>query len=218
MEKFKKNMKIKENISKTKASDYSDKAKKVSENIRNRRSIFGDQFVKGKLSDELLNEILINATWAPNHKMTEPWRFIVLRGKYLEEYGEYMADYYKDSYAKELTPDALEKKLDYLRNYPLNAVCMIGIILARNTKINLPEWEEIAAVSSAVQNMALTCTANNIGSYWSTKNVAIDYVSEFGLAENEKSLGLLYLGYYADDLKISKKKRTPLSKKVIYLQ
>ncbi|WP_417940628.1 nitroreductase [Flavobacterium sp. RS13.1] len=211
-------MKIKENISKTKASDYSDKAKKVSENIRNRRSIFGDQFVKGKLSDELLNEILINATWAPNHKMTEPWRFIVLRGKYLEEYGEYMADYYKDSYAKELTPDALEKKLDYLRNYPLNAVCMIGIILARNTKINLPEWEEIAAVSSAVQNMALTCTANNIGSYWSTKNVAIDYVSEFGLAENEKSLGLLYLGYYADDLKISKKKRTPLSKKVIYLQ
>lgn len=211
-------MKIKESTSKTKASDYSDKAKKISENIRNRRSIFGDQFVKGKLPDELLNEILINAIWAPNHKMTEPWRFIVLRGKYLEQYGEYMADYYKDSYAKEFTPDALEKKLDYLRNYPLNAVCMIGIILVRNTKINLPEWEEIAAVSSAVQNMALTCTANNIGSYWSTKNVAIDYVSEFSLAENEKSLGLLYLGYYADDLKISKKKRTPLSKKVIYLQ
>ena len=211
-------MKIKDNPSKTTASDYSDKPKKISENIRNRRSIFGDQFVKGELPDDLLDEILINATWAPNHKMTEPWRFIVLRGKYLEEYGEYMADYYKESYAKELTPDALVKKLDYLRNYPLNAVCMIGIILVRNTKINLPEWEEIAAVSSAVQNMALTCTANTIGSYWSTKNVAIDYVSEFGLAENEKSLGLLYLGYYADDLKISKKKRTPLSKKVIYLQ
>ena len=100
----------------------------------------------------------------------------------------------------------------------MNAVCLIGIVLVRNTKINLPEWEEIAAVSSAVQNMALTCTAHNIGSYWSTKNVAIDYVAEFGLAENEKSLGLLYLGYYPDDLKISKKKRTPISKKVIYLQ
>ncbi|WP_163411514.1 nitroreductase family protein [Flavobacterium ajazii] len=211
-------MKVKDNPSKTGVSDNSDKPKKISENIRNRRSIFGDQYIKGELPDELLDEILINATWAPNHKMTEPWRFIVLRGKYLEEYGEYMADYYKESYAKELSPDALEKKLDFLRNYPLNAVCMIGIILVRNTKINLPEWEEIAAVSSAVQNMALTCTANNIGSYWSTKNVAIDYVSEFGLGENEKSLGLLYLGYYDDNLKISKKKRTPLSKKVIYLQ
>lgn len=211
-------MKIKDNPSKTGVSDYSDKSKKISENIRNRRSIFGDQFAKGELPDELLDEILINATWAPNHKMTEPWRFVVLRGKYLEKYGEYMANYYKDYYAKELTPEALDKKLDFLRNYPLNAVCLIGIILVRNTKINLPEWEEIAAVSSAVQNMALTCTANNIGSYWSTKNVAIDYVSEFGLAENEKSLGLLYLGYYAENLKISKKKRTPLSKKVIYLQ
>ncbi|MFB9109460.1 nitroreductase family protein [Flavobacterium gyeonganense] len=211
-------MKIKDNPSKTGVSDYSDKSKKNSENIRNRRSIFGDQFAKGELPDELLDEILINATWAPNHKMTEPWRFVVLRGKYLEKYGEYMANYYKDYYAKELTPEALDKKLDFLRNYPLNAVCLIGIILVRNTKINLPEWEEIAAVSSAVQNMALTCTANNIGSYWSTKNVAIDYVSEFGLAENEKSLGLLYLGYYAENLKISKKKRTPLSKKVIYLQ
>ncbi|MBZ4043695.1 nitroreductase family protein [Flavobacterium hibisci] len=211
-------MKIEDNPSKIRASDYSDKSKKISENIRKRRSIFGDQFVKGELPDDLLDEILINAMWAPNHKMTEPWRFIVLRGKYLEEYGEYMANYYKDSYAKELSPDALVKKLNYLRNYPLNAVCIIGIILVRNTKINLPEWEEIAAVSSAVQNMALTCTANKIGSYWSTKNVAIDYVSEFGLGENEKSLGLLYLGYYDDKLKISKKKRTPLSKKVIYLQ
>lgn len=95
---------------------------------------------------------------------------------------------------------------------------MIGIILVRNQKINLPEWEEIAAVASAVQNMALTCTANDIGSYWSTKSVAIDYIAEFGLAENEKSLGLLYLGYYPEDLELSKKRRTSLSKKVIYLQ
>ncbi|MEL1255190.1 nitroreductase [Flavobacterium sp. DGU38] len=211
-------MEIKDNLSKKGLSDYSGKPKLISENIRNRRSVFGDQFIKGELPNKLLDEILINATWAPNHKMTEPWRFIVLRGKYLKEYGEYMADYYKEPYAKELSPEALEKKLDFLRNYPLNAVCMIGIVLVRNIKINLPEWEEIAAVSSAVQNMALTCTANNIGSYWSTKNVAIDYVSEFGLGENEKSLGLLYLGYYDDNLKISKKKRSPLSKKVIYLQ
>jgi nitroreductase len=90
--------------------------------------------------------------------------------------------------------------------------------MVRNTKINLPEWEEIAAVSSAVQNIALTCTAHKIGSYWSTKPVAIDYVAQFGLAENEKSLGLLYLGYYPEYLKSSTKKRTPLSKKVLYLE
>jgi len=209
-------MKIKNNPSKIKDSDSSDKLKKISKNIRNRRSIYANVFIKKEIPDQLLDEILMNATWAPNHKMTEPWRFIVFRGKYLREYGNYMEHYYKDFYSQ-LPPEAQKEKLAYLRNYPLNAACLIGVIMVRNTKINLPEWEEIAAVSSAVQNMALTCTAHKVGSYWSTKGVAIDYVAQFDLAENEKSLGLLYLGYYPKDLKSSKKKRTPLSKKVIYL-
>ena len=33
----------------------------------------------------------------------------------------------------------------------------------RNTENLIPEWEEIAAVSMSVQNMWLTCTANEIG-------------------------------------------------------
>lgn len=210
-------MKIKNKPSKINTSDSSDKLKKISTNIRKRRSVYANEFIKKELPEKLLEEILINATWAPNHKITEPWRFIVFRGKYLKEYGEYMAHFYKDFYT-DLSAEAQKEKLDHLRNYPLNSACMIGVIMARNSKINLPEWEEIAAVASAVQNIALTCTAHKIGSYWSTKSVAIDYVAQFDLAENEKSLGLLYLGYYPKDLKSSKKKRTPLSKKVIYLE
>jgi nitroreductase len=199
-------------------SESSDDAKKISENIRKRKSIYADQYIKGEIPEVLLEEILTNATWAPNHKMTEPWRFIVFRGKYLEQYGAYMANYYKDFYAKELSLQEQQEKLAYLSKYPLNAACLIGVVVTHNRKINLPQWEELAAVSAAVQNIALSCTAHNIGSYWSTKGVAIDYVAQFGLAENEKSLGLLYLGYYPEGLKLSTKKRTPLSKKVIYLQ
>ncbi|MDX6182897.1 nitroreductase [Flavobacterium sp. Fl-77] len=210
-------MKIKDNPSKNNSSEYSEKLNKISKNIRKRRSVFANDFIKKELPEKLLKEILINATWAPTHKMTEPWRFIVFRGKYLKEYGQYMAHYYKDFY-DELSAEAKNEKLNYLANYPLNAACLIGVIMVRNTKIDLPEWEEIAAISSAVQNIALTCTAHKIGSYWSTKQVALDYVAQFGLAANEKSLGLLYLGYYPENLKSSSKKRTPLSKKVIYLE
>lgn len=199
-------------------SESSEEAKKISANIRSRKSIYADHYIKREIPQEVLEEILTNATWAPNHKMTEPWRFIVLRGKYLEQYGTYMANYYKDFYAKELSFEAQQEKLASLSKYPLNAACLIGVVVAHNRKINLPQWEELAAVSAAVQNIALSCTAHTIGSYWSTKAVAIDYVAQFGLAENEKSLGLLYLGYYPEDLKLSTKKRTPLSKKVIYLQ
>jgi nitroreductase len=35
----------------------------------------------------------------------------------------------------------------------------------------VPDWEEIAATSMAVQNMYLTCTANRIGCYWSSPKI-----------------------------------------------
>lgn len=210
-------MNISTKVNEIKLSESVHRQKKISKIIRARRSVYAGDFIKKEIPDKLLEEILTNALWAPNHKMTEPWRFLVLKDSYLEQYGIFMADYFKDSYS-ELSAQARIEKLEYLKNYPLNAACLIGVVMVRNTKINLPEWEEIAAVSSAVQNIALTCTAYNIGNYWSTKQVAIDYVSQFGLADNEKSLGLLYLGYYPSDLKISKKKRTPLSKKVSFLK
>lgn len=199
---------------------YSPKAKKghaVTDTIRNRRSIYANEFIKRGITDTTLEEILTNATWAPTHKMTEPWRFIIFKGKYLEALGLFMADYYKDYYAKKLSHKEATKKYNFLLKYPLNAVCVIGVVLVQNPKMALPEWEEIAAVSCAVQNMALTCTAHNLGAYWSTPQGAIDYVKTFGIKENEKSLGLFYIGHYNHAKHRSKKKRTELYKKVTWL-
>lgn len=209
-------MNISTKPSKINMSDFTD-SHKISKIIRNRRSVYADEFLKQNIPDELLNEILINATYAPTHKMTEPWRFIVFKNSYLEQLGSYLAAYYKDFYFQKFSPEEAVEKYNLLKEYPLNSACVIGVVLVRNLKINLPEWEEIAAVSSAVQNMALTCTAHNIGSYWSTSAGAIDYLNQFDLAENEKSLGLIYVGYSAD-LEPSKKKRTPFLNKVTYFK
>lgn len=81
----------------------------------------------------------------------------------------------------------------------------------------MPEWEELAAVASAVQNIALSCTAHGLGSYWSSKPVAIDFVSQFCNDINEESLGLVYIGVPATERKV-KRKRTPISQKVTYFQ
>jgi nitroreductase len=204
--------------SKIKMSDLTNSQNKISKIIRSRRSVYADEFVKQNIPDQLLNEILINATYAPTHKMTEPWRFIVLKDNYLEQLGSYLADYYRDFYFQKFPAEEALEKYNLLKKYPLNSACVIGVVMVRNRKIDLPEWEEIAAVSSAVQNMALTCTAYNVGSYWSTSAGAIDYVKQFGLAENETSLGLMYVGYYPDDLEPSRKKRTPILNKVTYFK
>ncbi|HRI33999.1 MAG TPA: nitroreductase family protein, partial [Saprospiraceae bacterium] len=51
----------------------------ISEIIRNRRSISPQFYKVGKIPDELLMSILESARWAPTHKKTQPWRFVVIR-------------------------------------------------------------------------------------------------------------------------------------------
>ena len=155
-------MNISTKPSKIKMSDFTN-SQKISKIIRNRRSVYADEFEKQNIPDELLNEILTNAIYAPTHKMTEPWRFIVFKDRYLEQLGSFLAEYYKDFYFEKFSAEEALEKYNLLKEYPLNSACVIGVVLVRNLKINLPEWEEVAAVSSAVQNMALTCTAHNIG-------------------------------------------------------
>ncbi len=64
--------------------------------IKNRRSIYPYQYEKGKIiSDDITWQILENANYAPNHKQTEPWRFIVFSGAGLPYLGELQAKLYK---------------------------------------------------------------------------------------------------------------------------
>ena len=45
--------------------------------IRNRRSVFPDQYNDRPIARETLERLLEAANWAPTHKKTEPWRFRV---------------------------------------------------------------------------------------------------------------------------------------------
>ncbi|WP_166923036.1 nitroreductase family protein [Flavobacterium poyangense] len=182
--------------------------------IRARKSIYADSYTGGSLPEAVLNEILTNATWAPTHKMTEPWRFIVLTGSQLEKYGDYMVEYYKYLYEEIADADKRAAKYNYLKNYPLNAACLIGVILSKSTKVTIPEWEEIAAVSCAVQNMAISATSFELGSYWDSSGSAVEYVKSFGLEANEQSLGIFYIGYPEASALSVTKRRTAIDSKV----
>jgi nitroreductase len=59
----------------------------------------------------------------------------------------------------------------------------------------VPEWEEIAATAMAVQNMYLTCTANNVGCYWSSPGM-INYLGEFLNLKKTKNAMVFYLGKF----------------------
>jgi len=189
----------------------------VTRYIRKRKSTYANDYRYGIIPEAVLEEILTNATWAPTHKMTEPWRFIVLTGTRLEHYGDFMCRHYHDLYKDIPDETKREAKFRYLKEYPLKAACMVAIIMVRSTRVNIPEWEELAAVSCAVQNMAISATSFDIASYWATGGSAIDYVKTLGLAENETSLGLFFMGYGDESVVQPQKRRTSLTEKTTWL-
>lgn len=161
--------------------------------IRQRRSIFPATYIDKSIPEDILLDILENANWAPNHKHTEPWRFKVFRGQALHRLGDYLAQYYRDH-----TPEAQfrEKKYEKNRRKPVQSACVIAICMQRDPQERVPEWEELAAVSCAVQNMWLSCTAYGIGCYWSTPAAMLEADDFLGLTEGERCLGLFYMGYH----------------------
>lgn len=184
----------------------------ITQIIQNRKSVFPKNYIDKEIPMSLIQEILENANRAPTHKLTEPWRFRVIRNQKKAELGEFLANKYKI-----ITPDKeySEQKFLSIKAKPKMANCIIAINLHRDEAERIPEWEELASVAMAVQNMYLTCTANKIGCYWSSPKL-IKYINEFyKMSEKEKCIGLFYMGYYEKNLPQSKRK--PIEDKTIWL-
>ena len=165
------------------------KAAILKEIIESRRSIFPKDYTGEEIEQEILDEILRSATFAPNHKRTKPWRFKIFKGEEKNRLGEKLAEIYKNTVAPQ---HFLEKK--YLSISEKAAKANVIVTISVNFSGLLPEWEEIAATAMAVQNMYLTCTAHGIGSYWSSPGM-IKHLDEFlNLEENQKCYGLFYIG------------------------
>ena len=141
------------------------KAKFIDDIIQNRRSIYPSQFNDKPIKKSLINKLLENANMAPTHKLTQPWRFRVLQNKAKEDLGDFLSKNYISStnsktYSKFKNNKIIEK---CFRSSTIIVICM-----QRDPNNTVPEWEEIASTSMAVQNIWLTCAANNIGCYWSS--------------------------------------------------
>ena len=166
----------------------------INELIRERRTIYPEQFSDRKVFREQIEVILTNAQWAPTHGNTQPWRFKV----FMDDARIKLSDFLAATYVK-LTPKESQNdlKLAKLINRPLRTSVVICVCMERQKEEKIPEIEEIEAVSCAIQNMYLTCTAYGLGGFWSTpKIIYTQEMKEFmGLGENDRCIGLFYIGY-----------------------
>ena len=191
----------------------------VNKIIRGRRSMFIAQFKENDpIEDSIIEELLENATWAPTHKLTQPWRFIVYTGAGLKTFGNYQAEMYKMRAEKNGTPFLEATYQKFIEN-PQKASHMIAIIMKRTENSGIPVMEEIAAVAMAVQNMYLTASAHGLAAYWGTGGPTFwqEAREDFGLEGEDMLMGFFYIAKPATD-NWPVGKREPIAEKVGWIR
>lgn len=187
------------------------KPKYLNQLMMERRSVFPQQFdTTQKVNDEVIRQILVNATWAPNHGQTEPWFFKIFTGAGLQKLAAIQSSLYKETAGDLFKNDKFLK----LQQQPLRASHIISIGMKRTTGKQIPEIEDIEAVACAVQNIYLSVAAYGLGGYWTTGGIT--YLEKakyhFGLEAPDKLLGFFYIGQVA--IPSPKGKRRPVEEKV----
>jgi nitroreductase len=183
--------------------------------IRNRRSVYQGQFSGEKVSDEIVRQMLENANWAPTHKLTEPWRFIVFTGDGIKKLASMQSEVYKR--VTEADGTFKEDRYQNLLTKPMLSSHIIAIAMKRDEKKSVPEIEEVGAVFCAIQNMYLTMAAYHVAGYLSTGGITYFEESKeaFGLNASDILVGFFHVGITTKDVPDSKRK--PIEEKVIWV-
>ena len=167
----------------------------VTEAIETRQSI--GRVKQDPVPKETIERVLESAIHAPNHKITEPWRFHVFVGKGRGEFARARAELARlmaeaEDDDEELIPGRVSRE----RKKAFRAPVVIAVIsLAGRDEVET--LENYAACCAAVQNMQLTAHSLGLGCIWRTGPVAYHPFMRkfFGLKKGDKIVAYLHIGY-----------------------
>ena len=150
------------------------------------------------LDREVLDGLFELARWAPNHHLTNPWRFRVLGREALEA-------------LKAATGPEAAPKLD-------RAPTLVAVSAAQCGDDPVADQEDVLATACAAYIVLLGAHDRGLGGYWRTPEVLRTPAGRAacGVPEGEAVLGLLYLGSVKDEK--APPERAPVDAFVTYLR
>lgn len=137
----------------------------------------------------VIEELCALATWAPNHRRTEPWRFAVFTGAGRQRLGDTIAD--------ELAAvGAHDAKVTKTRTKYLRAPVVI-VVGSLSGPDETTDGENRDAVAAGINNLLLGATARGLATLWSSvatpRSPALWRLCEF--PADTFAAGAVYLGY-----------------------
>ena len=161
--------------------------REFAEVLRGRRTI--ELFLQTPVPGELVREAIEVATWAPNHHVTEPWRFYRLGpetiGQCLDLVRE-MVTAKKGADAGKFKAQSWSQKPGWL------------VVTCKKSDDELLQREDYAACAVAVQNFMLYLRKAGVGSKWTTGDITRDerFAEIIGFdGTTDFVVGLVWYGY-----------------------
>ena len=167
----------------------------VVETIRQRRTV--KQFLPQPVPREVVQELIELAVWAPNHRMTEPWRFYVLDGAARAQLGAIAAQITVEKIMGSGGEIGVATRKGEEAAATWRAVpTLLYVTTARDANPEVDE-ENYGATCCALQNFALAAHAAGIGTSWSSGAVAAAPALHtlVGAGANERMVGLIRVGW-----------------------
>jgi nitroreductase len=146
----------------------------VEDAIRTRRT--HNAFAPDPLPRELIDELLELARWAPNHHLTNPWRFRVLGPEALGR-------------LKQAAGPEAASKLD-------RAPTLVAATVVRSEDL-VQDQEDLCATACAVYAVLLAAHGRGLAGYWRTPGVlrASPGLEALGIPADERFVALIHLGW-----------------------
>ena len=172
----------------------------VIEAIRTRRTVAN--FRPDPVPAGDLTRLLALGVWAPNHHLTEPWRFVVAGPQTQQRLAERFAAWRMAKVAPDAADAATRRARigeESARKFMSNpTVVAVAVALDGDEQ---RRREDYAATCCAIQNVQLAAWAEGVGVKWSTSGVIRDPLAYelLGLDPARYELiALLYVGYPAE--------------------
>jgi nitroreductase len=166
----------------------------IEEAIRSRRT--HKAFAPEPVSRELVDELLDLARWAPNHHLTNPWRFRVLGPESLRRLKHAAG------------PEAASK---------LDRAPTLVAATAKRSDDPVQDEEDLCATVCATYAVLLAAHGRGLAGYWRTPGVLRTEAgaAALGIPEQERFVALIHLGWPRQEKEPPE--RAPQSAVVTYL-
>lgn len=174
-------------MKKTAPSYETQELREFAEVLRGRRTI--NLYLHTAVPEELVHEALEAATWAPNHHVTEPWRFILPGEKTVGKILDLCEEMVTAAKGAELAAHkrkSWSEKPGWL------------VVTCQRSDDELREKEDYAACCAAAQNFMLYLWKAGVGSKWTTGPITRDprFYDIIGVDPDDAFVvGMFWFGY-----------------------